>query len=171
MSANALHPEIASGARARPGKYLTFVLKNEEYGIEILKVREIIGMMDVTTVPRAPEFIKGVINLRGTIIPVVDLRLRFGLEVAAASAETCIIVVEVAVDGDGVYMGLLVDTVQEVIDIGEAEIEPPPRFGGGIRVDYILGMGKVKGRVKILLDIDRIMDDSEMAQLKNVPGN
>lgn len=141
------------------GKYLTFFLCDEEYGLEILKVREIICVMDITVVPQTPNFIKGVINLRGKVIPVVDLRLKFGMPETEYTKETCIIVVDVS----GLLMGIVVDTVSEVLDIAEADIEPPPAFGSAIKTDFILGMGKVKGDVKILLSIDKILSAEELA--------
>lgn len=161
-------PETGARRAARSGKYLTFVLKDEEYGIEILKVREIIGVMEITTVPRAPDYVTGVINLRGKIIPVIDLRRKFGLKTADRTAETCIIVVEVTLDAEGVLMGILVDTVSEVLDIAADHIEPPPQFGGQVHLEYILGMGKVKDKVKILLDIDRVMGAEELGLIREI---
>lgn len=154
-----LNEEIARGAE---GKYLTFFLCNEEYGLEILKVREIIGVMDVTSVPQTPDFIKGVINLRGKVIPVVDLRLKFGMAEAEHTKETCFIVVDV----QGTLMGIIVDTVSEVMDIAEEDIEPPPAFGSQVETDFILGMGKVKGKVKILLDIGKILSSGELSVME-----
>jgi purine-binding chemotaxis protein CheW len=148
--------------KAKEGKYLTFVLENEEYGIEIIKIREIIGIMDITTVPNTPEFIKGVINLRGKVIPVIDLRLKFGMEEAEYTSETCIIVVEVK----GTLFGAAVDTVSEVADITAKQIEPTPSFGGSIDTDYILGMAKIKENVKILLDIEMIISNEELSELQ-----
>ena len=127
------------------GKFLTFQLKEEEYGLEILKVREIMGIMDITTVPQTPAYVKGVINLRGQVIPVIDLRLKFGMEEGTYDKRTCIVVVNV----DGLQMGIVVDTVSEVMDIESASIEPTPSFGTKLHTDYILGMGKVQGAVKI----------------------
>ncbi len=160
-------PARDSAAR-RSGKYLTFVLQDEEYGIEILKVREIIGVMAITTVPGAPAYVTGVINLRGSIIPVVDLRRKFGMEPADRTAETCIIVVDVPLTTEGVMMGILVDTVSEVLDIAGDQIEPPPRFGRDVRLEFILGMGKVKGKVKILLDIDRVLGADELGLIRGI---
>lgn len=145
-------------AETKEGKYLTFVLRGEEYGLEILKVREIIGVLDITPVPQTPAFVKGVINLRGKVIPVVDLRLKFGMPAAEYTKETCVIVV----DGNGILMGTVVDTVSEVIDIAGKDIEPAPSFGGKISANFILGMGKIKGKVKILLDIDRVLSAEEL---------
>ncbi len=115
--------------------------------------------MDITTVPQTPDFIKGVINLRGKVIPVVDLRLKFGMPEMEYTKETCIIVVDV----NGLLMGIVVDTVSEVLEIAEADIEPSPAFGSTIKTDFILGMGKVKGNVKILLSIDKILSAEELA--------
>lgn len=138
---------------AKGGKYLTFGLAGKEYGLEILKVQEIIGMMEVTPVPRTPVFIKGVINLRGRIIPIVDLRLKFGMETAERTLETCIIVVDV----NSVKMGIVVDNVSEVLYINDVDIEDTPSFGVDINTDFILGMGKIFDRVTILLNIDRVL--------------
>ena len=144
--------------KTREGKYLTFVLGGEEYGLEILKVREIISVMEITEVPQVPAFIKGVINLRGKVIPVMDLRLKFGMESVEYTRETCIIVVNI---GD-LLIGVVVDTVAEVLDITEEEIDPPPTFGSTVKTDFIMGMGKIKGKVKILLDIDKILSVDEL---------
>lgn len=143
------------------GKYLTFMLDDEEYGIEILKVREIIGIMDITKVPQTPDFVEGVINLRGKVIPVIDLRSKFGLARAEYNDQTCIIVVDV-----GMMMGIIVDTVQEVHDIPAASIEPPPRLGAAVDTSFILGMGKVKEDVKILLDIDKVLTSAELVAIQ-----
>ncbi len=146
-------------AAVREGQYLTFVLAEEVYGLEILKVREIIGFMEITTVPRTPEFIKGVINLRGKVIPVIDLRLKFGMPEVEATDQTCIIVVDV----DGVEIGIVVDEVDEVLQVMEADIEDAPAFGASVDTDFILGMGKTNGKVTILLDIGRVLSPEEVA--------
>lgn len=138
------------------GKYLTFSLADEEYGLEILKVREIIGIMDITAVPQMPPHVKGVVNLRGKVIPVVDLRLKFGLQEAEYNEATCVIVVDV-----GTLVGVIVDTVQEVLDIDGGMIEPPPPLGGSVDTSFILGMGKVKDAVKILLDVEKVLNDEK----------
>jgi purine-binding chemotaxis protein CheW len=148
------------------GKYLTFTLANEEYGIGILKIKEIIGMMPVTTVPQTPDFVKGVINLRGKVIPVVDLRLRFDIESIDYTERTCIIVVEVESDSGTVQIGIVVDSVSEVMNIKGREVEESPTFGARLKTDYILGMAKMEGEVKILLDIDRVLNRSEVDMLK-----
>ena len=149
----------------REGKYLTFSLAAEEYGIGILKVKEIIGMMGITTMPQAPVYVKGVINLRGKVIPVVDLRLKFGLEEAEYTDRTCIIVVEIKTDTGNVRMGIVVDAVSEVLNVKEAEIEDTPTFGVAMRTDYILGMAKAGGGVKILLDIEKVVSAQETASM------
>ncbi len=146
----------------RAGKYLTFSLGSEEYGLEILRVREIIGMMDVTSVPRTPEFIKGVINLRGKVIPVMDLRLKFSMPEVEHTEETCIIVVTFG----EVDMGIIVDKVQEVLDIAGDDIEDAPAFGTDVNTDFILGMGKVESRVTILLDISKVMSQEDLEALQ-----
>ncbi len=146
-------------------KYLTFALANEEYGIEILKVREIIRYADITTVPRTPNYVKGVINLRGRIIPVIDLRAKFGLEKVNITKETCIIIVEITNGSRKFNTGIMVDSVQEVLDITGDSIEESPQFGSSVNTDFILGMGKVGESVKILLNIDKVLDNSEIEKL------
>lgn len=163
---DAFGPEAGSKARGHAGKYLTFVLGDEEYGLEILKVREIIGLMEITSVPQTPVFIKGVINLRGKVIPVIDLRLKFGMEEAEPTEETCIIVVDIS----GAMIGILVDTVSEVLPVTADQIEPAPSFGGSIDTGFILGMGKVKGKVKILLDIDSVLSAEELTRADGFGG-
>jgi purine-binding chemotaxis protein CheW len=147
----------------RGGKYLTFSLDQEEYGIGILKVKEIIGMMSITSMPRTPDFIKGVINLRGKVIPVVDLRARFGMAVMEYSERTCIIVVEMTGAEGSVSLGIVVDSVSEVLNIRTADIEDTPTFGVKLNTDFILGMAKMSGSVKILLDIDKVLGEFRMS--------
>lgn len=151
-------PAPASAASTSlAGKYLTVVLENEAYGIGVLKVREIIRMQKITPVPQMPMFVKGVINLRGRVIPIVDMRVKFGLK-ADFAERTCIVVVQVKLPNDAtVQMGLIVDSVEEVVTLNANEIEPTPEFGAKINTEYILGMAKVKGAVKTLLDIDRVV--------------
>ncbi len=149
----------------REGKYLTFTLASEEYGLGILKVKEIIGMMPVTTVPQTPEFVKGVINLRGKVIPVIDLRLRFGIGAISYTERTCIIVVEIVGDAGTIQIGIVVDSVSEVLNIKGEDVEDTPTFGSKLNTDYILGMAKMEGSVKILLDIDRVLNAEEIAAL------
>ena len=150
----------------KEGKYLTFTLAEEEYGIGILKIKEIIGMMPITSVPQTPEFVKGVINLRGKVIPVLDLRLRFGMDAMDYTERTCIIVVEIEGASDTVMIGIVVDAVSEVLNIKTEDIEDAPTFGTKLNTDYILGMAKMEGLVKILLDIDRVLNTEEVAALK-----
>jgi len=141
-------------------KYLTFKLADEEYGVEILKVREIMGLMDITAVPRMPVYMKGVINLRGKVVPVVDLRLKFGLDEIEHTEQTCIIVVDV-----GKEIGIIVDTVSEVLDITGDQIEPPPSMSGSVDTSFIMGMGKVGDAVKILLDINKVLTTDELTDI------
>jgi purine-binding chemotaxis protein CheW len=148
---------LASPTAALAGKYLTVVLDNEAYGIAVLKVREIIRLQKITPVPQMPGFVKGVINLRGRVIPVIDLRVKFGLK-AEFAERTCIVVVQVAMSAEQtVQMGLIVDSVEEVVSLTPGEIEPTPEFGTRIDTSYLLGMAKVKGQVKTLLDLDRVV--------------
>ena len=145
------------------GKYLTFSLAKEEYGIGILKVKEIIGMMPITTVPRTPGFIKGVINLRGKVIPVIDLRLKFAMEEIAYTDRTCIIVVETRGQTGPILIGIVVDAVAEVMHIKAADVDEPPALGARLATDHILGMAKMHGGVKILLDIDKALGHEGIA--------
>lgn len=140
------------------GKYLTFRLGRESYGISVLRIREIIRNVEVTPVPQMPHYVKGVINLRGKIIPIVDLRRKFDLSNIKDTDQTCIVVVQVRQsDGSTALMGLLVDAVEEVVNFGSGDIEDTPNFGGSLDTEYILGMAKVRGAVKTLLDIDRVV--------------
>lgn len=150
----------------REGKYLTFALAEEEYGIGILKIKEIIGMMPVTPVPQTPEYVKGVINLRGKVIPVIGLRLRFGMDAIDYTERTCIIVVEIAGQAETVQIGIVVDSVSEVLNIKGEDIEDTPTFGTKLNTDYILGMAKMEGGVKILLDIDQVLSAEDVAVLE-----
>ncbi len=160
--------ELGIGERLA-GKYMTFKLADEEYGLEILKVREIIGLMDITRVPRTREFIRGVINLRGKVEPVVDLRLKFGMEKIEATDQTVIIVVQYSFEGSEFTMGILVDEVLEVLNISSEQIEPPPNFGtGAIDSDFILGVGKHDKRVIFLLDIDKVLTAEETGKLNKI---
>jgi purine-binding chemotaxis protein CheW len=148
------------------GKYLTFSMADEEYGIGILKIKEIIGMMSITTVPQTPDFVKGVINLRGKVIPVIDLRLRFGMDSIDYTERTCIIVVEIEGSAGSVQIGIVVDAVSEVLNVNEKDVEETPTFGAKLNTDYILGMAKMEGGVKILLDIDRVLTGEEIELLE-----
>lgn len=161
------HQGKSDGATAKAGKYLTFQLGKEVYGLEILRVQEIIGMMSVTHVPKTPGFVRGVINLRGKIIPVVDLRLKFGLESLADTERTCIVVVQVGWAGASVIMGLIVDEVSEVMSVSGDRIEAPPSFGRGVDTEFLMGMGKVGQKVVMLLDVDKVFSTGELAQVQN----
>ncbi len=140
------------------GKYLNFFLGAEEYGIGILKVQEIIGFLPITPVPRTPSFMRGVVNLRGKIIPVVDLRVKLGMEPRERTVETCIIVVRT----HGAELGVIVDKVSEVLNVQAAEVDPPPAMGAGVDTACLLGVGKSNGRVRLLLDIDRVLSKEEL---------
>ena len=151
----------------REGKYLTFALAHEEYGLEILKVREIIGYVDVTAIPQMPHYVRGVINLRGQVIPVIDLRAKFGMETTDVTDQTCIIVVEIAFDEKGAFStGIVVDHVQEVLDIAGADIEEVPQFDATVETDFILGMAKIGDTVKILLDIDAVLGTADLSGMR-----
>jgi purine-binding chemotaxis protein CheW len=166
MATQQLEP-AATDTRQQAGKYLTFTLHQESYGIDVLKVREIIRLTTITAVPQMPAYVRGVINLRGKIIPVMDLRLRFGFADTAGTDHTCIIVVQVKLsDGKATQMGLVVDGVEEVLNIATADIEETPDFGGEIATDYIVGMAKVKGSVKTLLDIDGVVSAEALKNLR-----
>ncbi len=152
---------------ALAGKYMTFKLSKEEYALQILRVREIIGLMDITRVPKSSEFVSGVINLRGKVIPVVDLRLKFGMERVEATDQTVIIVVQYLCRGQDLTMGILVDEVVEVLDIQAPQIEPPPNFGANdFENDFILGVGKADKRVIFLLDIGKVLTAEEVGSMK-----
>lgn len=160
-----------SAPTGKGGKYLTFALGREEYGLEILKVREIIGFMEITAVPRTPAYVKGVINLRGQVISVVDLRAKFAMPSAEKTDETCIIVVEINTgDGTKLSTGIIVDRVSEVLNIAEESIEPAPEFGASVDTRFILGMGKIEQSVKMLLDIDRVLGGSQGGEFSTHPA-
>ncbi len=163
MQAATYETQTSESLMGLAGKYLTFRLGEEDYGLEILKVQEIIGMQEITSIPRTPEFLKGVINLRGKVIPVVDLRLKFGMAEAEVSRKTCIIVVQVGQESGNVIMGIVVDEVSEVLEISGGEIEPAPSFGTQLDTNFILGMAKTENAVKILLDLDRILTQQDLA--------
>ncbi len=148
-----------------PAQYLTFALGEEVFAMDIRTVREIIQYGAMTTVPLMPDFVRGVINLRGAVVPVIDLHARFGRPAAQVGKKTCIVIFDAMRDGERVELGLLVDAVSEVIEITRANIEPPPSFGGAVRRDFIRGMGKVASRFVIILEPDRAFDVGEMAQL------
>lgn len=148
-------------------KYLTFTLGEETYGLDILRVQEIIGIMPVTRVPQTPGFVRGVINLRGRVIPVVDMRVKFGTGDATDGERTCIIVVQISGRTSSV-MGTVVDEVSEVVDIADSQIEATPDFGAGVETDFVRGVGKVGGRVVMLLDIDKVLSAQELKTVKEI---
>jgi purine-binding chemotaxis protein CheW len=169
MPPTAVSNEAPAGqADARAGKYLTFQLGNEEFGIRVLKVREIMGLQEITAVPQTPAHIKGVINLRGKVIPVIDLRLKFGLQNAEYGQRTCIIVAQVQGESGPILMGVVVDGVSEVLNLTGPEIEDTPDFGEDAAGKYLLGMAKVKGKVKILLDIDQVLSSHDLRGLRDM---
>lgn len=153
---------VITKTKLSEGKFLTFVLNDEVYGIEILKVREIIGLMDITSVPQTPDYMKGVINLRGKVIPVIDLRLKFSMPEGEHTQETCTIVVEV----DNTSIGIIVDHVSEVMEIKGDEIEDAPQFGQGINTSFIMGLGKTNETIVILLDIAKVLSAEEINIIK-----
>ncbi len=172
VAANTLSDALSDSGE-KENKFLTFCLGQEEYGVEILRVREIIGIIGITPLPQMPVYVKGVINLRGKIIPVIELRTKFALPSVEYTEATCVIVVEVSEDNDSDHfqMGVIVDSVSEVLDIDRDDIEPAPRFGSALKTEYILGMGKVsdedRDKVIILLDIDKVMTQEDLASLSN----
>lgn len=163
-------PVVAAQANIDPraGKYLTFRLGREEFGIPVLFVREIMGVQDITGVPGMPSHLKGVINLRGKIIPVVDLRLKFGFPEAAFSQTTCIVVVQVVQEGQQSLIGLIVDSVSEVLTFAGTDIEDAPDFGEGVETPFVLGIAKYKGTVKILLKIEDVLTLQELRGLESL---
>lgn len=144
-------------------QYLTFTLGEEVFALEIGKVREVLDFTSITKVPRTPEFMRGVINLRGAVVPVVDMRLKFGMEKTEKSVNTCIIIVEVMLDDETLVLGALADSVQEVFELEPGQIEPAPKIGTHLRTDFIRGMGKKDEQFIIILDIDRIFSTDELA--------
>lgn len=162
MVAMAPAATVQTKADQRVGKYLTFQLGNEEFAIQVLRVREIMGIQEITAVPQTPGYVKGVINLRGKVIPVVDLRLKFGLAELEYTARTCIIVVQIESEAGKLMIGVIVDAVSEVLTLQAGDIEDTPDFGSGVATPYLLGMAKLKGKVKILLDINMVLSSQEL---------
>jgi len=146
----------------RAGKYLTFFLASEEYGVEILKVQEIIGRMPITPVPLTSKYILGVINLRGKIHPIMDLKIKFGMDQSEITDETCIIVIKTA----SLMMGILVDKVSEVVNVASGDIEDTPSFGADVNTEYLLGVGKTGGKVRLLLDIEKVITAADIIHMK-----
>ncbi len=148
-------------------QYLTFRLSNETFAIDVAKVREVLDLTTITAIPRTPEFMSGVINLRGSVVPVVDLRLCFEMTKTESTRNTCIVVVEVQLDGESTVIGALADSVEEVIDLEPDQIQPAPRIGTQIRTDFIRGMGKRDAQFIMILDIDRVFSADELAAVRN----
>jgi purine-binding chemotaxis protein CheW len=168
MAAETEATEKHSPSQERQGKYLTFALEKEEYGISILKVREIIGILPITTVPQTPPFVKGVINLRGKVIPIVDLRAKFGMAHIDYTEKTSIIVVDISGVSGKIQIGVVVDHVSEVVNIRSEDIEDTPTFGTAVDTEFILGIAKIGKGIKILLDIDKVLRSGEMSLLEDM---
>ena len=149
-------------------QYLTFKLGDEIFALDVAKVREILDFTTVTKVPQTPDFMRGVINLRGSVVPVVDMRLKFGMSSTERTVNTCIVVVEVDLDGETIILGALADSVQEVIDLEPDQIEPAPKIGTKLRTDFIRGMGKNDSRFIMILDIDKVFSLDEMATVQDM---
>jgi len=168
MTSSVLEAGPSAKLDTRAGKYLTFGLGKEEYAIQVLQVREIMGVQEITAVPQTPEYVKGVINLRGKVIPVIDLRLKFGFPPQEYTQRTCIIVVQIERDAIRMPIGIVVDEVSEVLTLQAADIEDTPDFGRGTTLPYILGMAKSKGKVKILLDINMVVTTQDVSGMAEV---
>lgn len=157
---------MAEDVSSEQNQYLTFTLDDEVFAVEISKVREVLDFSNVTKVPQMPEFMCGVINLRGNVVPVVDMRCKFGIEMTESTVNTCIIIVEVVMDGESSILGALVDSVQEVLDLEPDQIEPPPRIGTKLNTEFIRGMGKHNDQFLIILDINRVFSHDEISILQ-----
>jgi purine-binding chemotaxis protein CheW len=157
---------MATAAALETMQCLTFRLAEEIFALDIAQVREVLDYTQITRVPRMPDFMRGVINLRGTVVPVVDLRLKFGMDGSERTVNTCIIIAEVVLEGERSVLGALADSVQEVIDLEASQIEPAPRLGTSIRADFIRGMGKHNERFQIILDFDRVFSADELARVR-----
>lgn len=163
---------MATLDEGRPGgEYLTFLLAEEEYAIGILQVREIIAYDTVTKVPQTPPSIRGVINLRGSVVPVVDLAIKFGLPETAVTKSTCIVIVEVRLEGEPTVMGVMADAVSQVIELKSEDVEAPPTFGTRVRVDFLRGMGRAGKKFVLILDIDRVLSADEMLAAAALDGS
>lgn len=156
---------------AETTQYLTFKLGEEVFALDVNVVREILDFTTITKVPQTPDFMRGVINLRGSVVPVVDMRLKFGMTATEKTVNTCIVVVEVSVGSERTILGALVDSVQEVFELESGAIEPAPKIGTRLKTDFIKGMGKREGRFIIILDIDKIFSEDELALSQNMEGN
>tara|TARA_R110000851_G_scaffold3048_4_gene12343 strand:+ start:12145 stop:12711 length:567 start_codon:yes stop_codon:yes gene_type:complete len=163
--------ESSSSAMEESMQYLTFLQRGEMFAIGILGIKEIIEYANLTMVPLMPEFISGVINIRGAVVPVIDLSARFGRKAAATTRRSCIVIIETVNDNEKMDIGIIVDSVSEVLEILPTNIEPAPRFGTNIRADFISGMGKVNDKFVIILDISRVLSVNEMSSLARVGGD
>ncbi len=155
-------PPMPLDIKSRAGKYLIFHLGEEEFGTEVLKVREIMGLQDITVIPQVPEYVKGVINLRGKVIPVIDLRLKFDMPPHPYNERTCVVVMRTQNEEEDLLVGMIVDGVVEVLNLASSDIEETPDFGPGVETPYLTGIAKVKGKVKILLDVDHVLNSNEL---------
>lgn len=176
MPTNVVHQETAGSnitdiGLQLAGKYLTFALDNEEYAIEILKVNQIIRLQEITAIPRTPSFVRGVINLRGMIIPIIDLRNKFEMSNHADTERTCIVVIQLEMSNKNVNMGIVIDEVREVLEIPASDIEETPEFGAGINTEFIMGIARTGKKVKILLDISRVLTSDELKTITSLPVN
>jgi len=152
-------------------QYLTFLLANEEYAIGILKVKEIIEYDTVTTVPKTPKWVRGVINLRGAVVPVVDLAIKFGLELTPVAKTTCIVIVETQFESQNTTIGILVDAVSQVMELATEDLQPVPEFGTRVKVDYLLGMAQLGKKFALLLDVDKVLSTDELLHLNGVASS
>ncbi|RCK79098.1 MAG: Positive regulator of CheA protein activity (CheW) [Candidatus Ozemobacter sibiricus] len=152
-------------------QYLTFKLEDEVYAVDVAKVREILDFPPITKVPRTPEFMRGVINLRGSVVPVVDMRLKFGMSKTEKSVNTCIVVVEVQLENEATIIGALADSVQEVIELEPSQIEPPPKIGSRLKVEFLKGMGKIGDRFLMILDIDKVFSSDEILMAQDMTAS
>ena len=159
--------DAARAGRAQPGQYLIFRIREEEYGVSILRIREILEFSPLTPVPLTPPWIRGVLNLRGSVVPVVDLALKFGLRETRPAERTCIVIIEVEADDEVSVIGVMVDGVDEVVELGADALEEPPDFGTRVRVDYLQGLGKVDRRLLLLLDADRVLSTEELLETRD----
>jgi purine-binding chemotaxis protein CheW len=165
LSTSEVPLQLNALARSRSGKYLVLELAREGFGIQVANVREIMGIQPITSIPHTPHYIKGIINIRGKAVPVVDLRLYFGLAATEYTQQTCIVVVQLAGNSEPIFMGIIVDGVDEALNVAEGDIEDAPAFGSEVDTSYLLGIAKIKGQVKMLLDIDKTMNIQDLHRL------
>ena len=161
---------MGTSAIVNTAQYLTFKLGDEVYALDISQVREVLDFTTVTKVPRTPEFMRGVINLRGSVVPIVDMRLKFGMSKTEKTVNTCMIIVEIVLDGERLIVGALADSVQEVIELDPGQIEPPPRIGTKLNTEFIRGMGKRDENFIIILEVDKIFSTDELQIVHDMKG-